>query len=252
MTPLDELCQTPFHHADAPARARILSRLADTELFAALAADPAGDRADLQSFALPEGEFALACDREDRLADFIGAPVAHLALPGRALAAALAQAGQGLLVNPGQPSQLMLDAAMLGWLVQTLAARPSLAAPEANQRLSAPRPEAVAILAEPLAQRLADMIGLVGQAGLVLGEGQDGRGRHMLVLRDVEPAHEAAVAKALAEFLAFLPEPEGGVDVAFSAAALPAQALIIEPPAPAPQPPRQAPGRDPAAPPRLR
>lgn len=252
MTPLDELCQTPFHLAGAPARARILSRLADTELFAALVADPSEDRAELQSFALPEGSFALACDREDRLADFIGGPVAHLALPGRALAAALAQEGQGLLVNPGQASQLMLDAGMLGWLVDTLAVRPSLAAPEAAQRICAPTPEAVAILAEPLARRLGDMIGLVGQAGLVLAEWQDGRSTHMLILRDTDPGHETAVAKALAEFLAFLPELPGGVDVAFSSRALPTQALFIEPPTPAPSPRRQPPGRDPDAPPRLR
>lgn len=251
MTPLDELCQIPFHQADAPARARVLSRLADTELFVALAGDPAEDQAELKSFSLPEGKYALACDREDRLADFAGGPVAYLALPGRALASALAQEGQGLLVNPGHASQLMLDAKMLEWLGDALAARPSLAAAAGARCLSAPGPEAVALLAEPLARRLGDMIGLVGQAGLVLAEWQDGRKTHMLVLRDVDPTHEAAVAKALAEFLAFLPELPGGVDIAFSSQALPAMSLIVEAPeSVAPEPKILL--RDPGLPPRLR
>ena len=116
MTPLDDLCPLPFHLADAPARARVLSRLADTELFAALVAEPAGDTAELRSFDLAEGRFALACDIEERLAAFVGGPVAYLALPGRVLAAALADEGQGLVVNPGHPSQLMLDAETLRWV----------------------------------------------------------------------------------------------------------------------------------------
>ena len=43
----------------------------------------------------------------------LGGPVAHVSLPGRVLAAELAQAGQGLLVNPGRPSEMLLDAAAL-------------------------------------------------------------------------------------------------------------------------------------------
>ncbi len=250
MTPLDELCQIPFHQADAAARARILSQLADTELFAALTADPVGDQAELQSFAVDEGRFALACDREDRLAGFSGGPVAHLARPWRVLADALAQEGQGLLVNPGEVSELMLDAAMLGWLARALAARPSLGAAETARRLSAPGADAVSVLAAPLAQRLGDMVGLVGQIGLVAAEWAEGRHGHMLILRDVDPAHEDAVAKALAELMAFLPELPGGVDIAFSARALPGQALIIEPPPPKPAAPVAR--RDPKAPPRLR
>ncbi|REF72492.1 MULTISPECIES: SseB family protein [Paracoccus] len=250
MTPLDELCQVPFHEADAPARSRILSRLADTELFVALLAEPADDRAELRLFDLPEGRFALACDREERLAGFVGGPVAYLALPGRVLAAALAEEGRGLLVNPGHGSQLMLDAGVLAWLVRALEARPSMAPDEAARRLGAPSPQAVALLAEPLAQRLGDMAGLVGRLALVAAEWRDGRQGHALILSGVEPAHQAAVAKALAELLAFLPELPGGVDIGFAEPDLPAGALILEPPPPppAPEPVR----RDPSAPPRLR
>lgn len=250
MTPLDELSPVPFHLADAPARARLLSRLADTELFAALVAEPAGDTAELRCFDLAEGVFALACDSEDRLAGFIGGPVAYLALPGRVLAAALADEGQGLLVNPGAPSELMLDAETLRWLTHALSARPSMASLESARRLMAPSADAVARLSEPLARRLADMTGLVGRLTLVQAEWPDGRTGHALMLQGVAPEHEEAVAKAFAELLAFLPPLAGGVDIGFAERGMPAGALILEPPAPLPPP--EPPRRDPKAPPRLR
>lgn len=250
MTPLDELCQVPFHEADAPARARILSRLADSELFAALLAEPVADRADLRIYELPEGRFALACDSEERLAGFVGGPVAYLGLPGRVLAQALAAEGHGLLVNPGHASQLMLDAAMLAWLVEALQSRPSMAPDDAARRLSAPLPEAVAALAGPLAQRLGDMPGLVSALALVRADWADGRQSHLLMLQGVAVAQQPAIAKALAELLAFLPELPGGVDIGFTDATPPQGALLLEPPPPepAPEPAR----RDPKAPPRLR
>ena len=40
MTPLDALCALPFHDLPDAARARVLNRLADTEIFVALARDP--------------------------------------------------------------------------------------------------------------------------------------------------------------------------------------------------------------------
>ena len=250
MTPLDDLCSVPFHLADAPARARVLSWLADTELFAALVAEPAADTAELRIFDLAEGRFALACDNEERLAGFVGGPVAYLALPGRVLAAALADEGQGLLVNPGHPSQLMLDADTLRWLSAALDARPSMTSAASARRLLPPTPEAVALLSEPLALRLGDMIGLVGRLSLVQAEWLDGRSGHALMLQGVAPAHEGAVAKAFAELLAFLPQLPGGVDIGFADRDMPMGALRLEPPPPppAPEPPR----RDPKVPPRLR
>jgi len=250
MTPLDLLCPVPFHEANPAQRARILSRLADSELFAALVEEPADDRVELQVFPLPDGPVALACDAEDRLADFIGGPVAYLGLPGRVLASALASEGRGLLVNPGHPSEMLLDTATLSWLVQALQAEPSLAPDEAPRSIRAPQPEVVRALAEPLSTRLGDMVGLVDSAALVATEWANGRQNHTLLLKGVEESRRPALAKAFAELLAFLPEIEGGADIGFSDSAHPAVALVLEPPAPVE--PEPVPQRDPNAPPRLR
>ena len=127
-TALDLLCaRVPFHDADAPLRALVLRQLADTELHAALVAEPAGDRAELRMFDLPGGPVALAFDDAAALAEFLGGPVAHVSLPGRVLARELAGAGRGLLVNPGRPSEMLLDAGALEWLCAALAGRPETA-----------------------------------------------------------------------------------------------------------------------------
>lgn len=250
MTALDELCAVAFYEADSPARARILSRLADTELFAALVNEPAGDVAELQIFNLPDCRAALACDSEERLAAFVGGPVVHLAAPGRVLAAGLAEKGQGLLINPGHPSQMLLDAETLRWLGQALSTPPESAEGEKlGGELIDARPDVVAILAEPLAQRLGDMYGLISQAALVGMRWPDGRLGHLVQVQGADAKNQTAIAKALSELLAFLPEIEGGVDIAFSERRLPASALVIRPQAPEAPPEVK---RDPNAPPRLR
>lgn len=250
LTPLDLLCETPFHDADAPGRALVLSRLADTELFAALVQEPSDDQAELQIFDLPEGPVALACDREERLAGFIGGPVAYVALPGRVLAAALAAEKRGLLVNPGRVSQMLLDADSLIWLVKALEARPRLAPETAPAHVTAPDPATVAALAGPISLRLGDMADLVARAALFGSAYGDGRRNHTLLLLGVAEAHREALAKAFAELLAFLPEQPGGVDLAFADSAIPPLALVLEPPLPEPEAPTAQ--RDPKAPPRLR
>lgn len=255
-TELDRLCAAvPFHDADPVQRAAVLRRLADTELHVALTADPVGDRADLRMFELPGGEVALVSDDAAALAGFLGGPVAHLSLPGRVLARELAQAGRGLLVNPGRPSEMLLDAAALSWLIAALAEAPP-AAEVIPRGISAPSPQAVAVLAEPLATRLSDMAGMVAGAALVGVEWQDGRQGHLIAVMGTAPeaagadASRRAIAKALSELVAFLPPLEGGVDITFQPLPLPPGAVRIEataPPAPPPAKPR-----NPDAPPRLR
>lgn len=238
MTALDELATTPFHDADAPLRARMLSRLADTELFVALVREPHDDRVELQLFPLDGVNVALACDAEDRLAGFFGAPVAYAAMPGRALAALLRTEGAGLLVNPGAASEMLLDAGMLDWLTGALAAEPQ--PDEARLRLTGPHPDTVAALAEPLGARLLDMHALISGAALAGVAG----GGHVLLIAGAAPDRQPAIAKALAEALAFLPPQSGGVDISFTDAPPPATALRFdltppqaEPPAPRPKGP---------------
>lgn len=252
---LDALAVAPFHDADAPQRARMLSRLADTELAVALAAEPAGDAVELRIFPLEGGPVALACDSEERLVDFLGAAVAYVAMPGGVLAGLLRREGAGLLVNPGQPSQMLLDAAMLDWLQDALSAAPRQA--EARLRLTAPAAAAVAALAQPLAERLGDMRGLIAGAALAGVAGRDGAGQegepvsHLLLVEGAEPRHQPAIAKALAETLAFLPPQPGGVDISFSAAA-PLGALRFDLSLPQPEPPEQPAPSRPKGPPILR
>lgn len=254
MTLLDSLCTTPFHELPDAARARVLNRLADTELFVALEADPMDDRAKLRLFDLDGGKLAVAADDEARLAGFFGVPTGHLAMPGRALAAMLASEGVTLMVNPGAPSEMLLDAAVLGWLAEALAQAPAEAQAGPAQ-LSAPAPEMVAALAEPLAARMADMEGLVDAAALVAAQWPDGAAGHLLVLSGVAEPQRPLIAKALAELLAFLPPLPAACDVAFDLP-LPAGALILRleaaPAAPAPATAPRAPGSDPDKPPILR
>ena len=227
MTALDDLAAIPFHDAPSPQRARMMSRLADTQLFAALTREPSGDEIELRMFPLEGARVALACDAEDRLADFMGGPVAYAALPGRVLADLLRREGAGLLVNPGHPSEMLLDAGLLDWLSGALAHAPE--ADEARLRLTAPAPATVQALLAPLSERLADMRGLIAGAALVgVGGERDGPAAHLLLVAGAPADRQPAIAKALAETLAFLPEQPGGVDISFSDAALPAQALRFD------------------------
>lgn len=237
MTALDDLAAIPFFEADAPARARMLSRLADTQLSVALVAEPEGDDIELRRFALQDGQVALACDTEDRLAGFFGVSTPYAGMPGRVLATLLRAEGVGLLVNPGQPSEMLLDAETLGWLENALQSAPEPA--DVRLRLTTPEPTIIAALAEPLGVRLADMRGLIGGGALVGVADEAGQlSGHLLLIQNAAPDDQPAIAKALAEMLSFLPEQPGGVDISFDTLTLPDFALRFDltPPERAPRP----------------
>lgn len=244
MTALDDLALQPFHDADAPQRARMLSRLADTGLSVALKGEPDGDRIELRTFPLDGAEAALAFDGEDRLAEFFGGPVAYASMPGRVLAELLGGEGAGLLVNPGHPSEMFLDATSLQWLSGALAATPEQAG--ARLRLTSPKAETVTALAEPLALRLADMRGLIKGAALAAVEGDEIS--HVLLIAGAEEEHQPAIAKALAETIAFLPPQSGGVDISFTDKRPPPTALRFD----IPELATISPQRKKNSPPRLR
>ncbi|MFV0408902.1 MAG: SseB family protein [Paracoccus sp. (in: a-proteobacteria)] len=253
MTPLDALCAMPFHELPGPERARVLGRLADTALFVALEGEPVGDKARLHLFDLAGGKVALASDSEDRLAGFFGAATAYAELPGRVLAGMLAADGVGLMVNPGTRSEMLLDGDVLGWLAEALTS-----APQEDEvvpaRLFAPAPDMVAALADPLALRLGDMVGLTEQAALVAARWPGSAAGHLIVLTGADEASRPRLAKAIAELIAFLPPLPQPCDVAFDLP-LPRGALILRPEAaekPASPSGPRAPGSDPEKPPILR
>lgn len=238
MTRLDSLCATPFHDADPAARALVLRTLADTLLFLALDGDdPDAVPARLRVLELPDdGPAALACDDEARLAAVVGGPVAHVAMPGRAAARLLAAQGVGLLVNPGAPSQMLLDAAALDWLGRALDPVPVAEVAQPGL-LAAPDPDVVAVLAPALGERLADMAGLTSAVTL-LRAGD----RHLIAVHGADAAAQPRLAKAIAELLAFLPPLPEPVDVTFADLPLPHGAVTLRPqavpPDPASDPPR--------------
>lgn len=240
MTPLDSLCTLPFHEAGDAARAAILRRLADTLLYAALAGEAEGARAELLRLDGPDGPLALACDSDERLAGFFGRPVDYAAMPGRVLARMLAEAGVALLVNPGAPSEMLIDAGTLGWLVAALADHPDAA--EGGARLTPPDRAVAETLLPALGERLADMAGLARAAVLTGAQWSDGREGHLVLIEGAEPQIEPLIAKAIAELTAFLPPIPGGLDVSFAPLTPPegAPRIVIEaPPAPPPKPKRE-------------
>lgn len=251
MSALDDICTDlgcPFHEADDAGRAAILRRLADTTLYLALAAEPRDDAAEVLRLPLGDGaEAALACDDDGRLATVLDRPVAHLALPGRDAARMLGAERLALLVNPGAPSEMLLDADALGWLARALSQVPEEGDARLD-RLSAPDPAVVAALAPALGMRLADRPDLVNDAVLVGAREATGRRLHLVVLRGTPPEARPALARAVAELIAFLPPLRIPVDVSFDdALPLPPGAVTIrldpiaapEPAAPSePRPPR--------------
>ncbi len=240
MTPLDSLCTLPFHEAGDAARAAILRRLADTLLYAALAGEAEGARAQLLRLDGPDGPLALACDSDERLAGFFGRPVDYAAMPGRVLARMLAEAGVALLVNPGAPSEMLIGAETLDWLSRALADHPDAA--QGTARLTPPDTAVAEMLLPALGERLADMAGLAQAAVLTRAQWSDGREGHLLLIEGAEPQVEPLIAKAIGELAAFLPPIQGGLDVSFAALTAPegAPRIVIEaPPAPVPKPKRE-------------
>lgn len=240
MTPLDALCALPFHQADETARSAVLHLMADTELYAAMEKEAVHDQAQLLRLDTGNGAIAIACDSDERLAGFFGKPVDYAAMPGRVLAGLLARDGVGLLVNPGAPSEMLLDAALLSWLVDALAEQPDTV--QSHARLAAPDPLIAKQFLPALGKRLADMSGIARAATLTRASWEDGREGYLVLIEGADPHFEPSIAKAIAELASFLPPLPGGLDVSFAALPAPqgAPRIVIEaapqaetPPAPA-------------------
>jgi hypothetical protein len=257
VTPLDVAFRAAeADGAPADARARFYALLMETSLCAPVEPAPEDAAPKPMVFALAEGPVALGFDDDARMAGFFGAPVEYVALPGRALVAALAEAGLGLGLNLGEaPSATLLDAATVRWLAAEMAAAPQ-AETMAGPLTVAPPAGAEAPLLAALAERLAAFPAMVAEAWLVRLAAGVGPARLTLLLLPSPGAARAAegIAGALARAAEPFAPPGETVAVAPLAEGHPllgparARGVGLHP-GPAPEPESPPP---PAGPPRLR
>ncbi len=241
---------------DEAARLRFFERLADAELHVLLAED-AGDAIAPRVFPLEDGPIVLAFDGEDRLAAFGEGPTPHATLSGRTLAAHLAAEGMGLGLNLGvAPSAILLPAAAVAWLAETVATAPDTL--EARPVEVAPPADVPEAFLTALEAKLPAAAGLARVAYLANVTYEGGGAGHLLAFIDARGGAEAALAHAVSEALVFSGLEAGAVDVAFLSAAdtlaprLARTALKLELPAPNVGFVQQPPGSDPKKPPILR
>lgn len=253
-TPLDvaRAAQLAARPGDLRAEQAFYERVLDAELVLALA--PGGED-DLAPEVFPVGDerYALAFDRDERLAAFFGAPVHFAAASGRQMVTLLAGRGIGLGLNLGAPSETLLPPEAIDWLATMAQTAPQMAEARVDA-VAAPGELAPGLLAA-LGPKVAAMADVITGAWLVRAAVGEPETRLLLVLMGVPLPAQTGVAAAVAEALAF---SVGGsdVDVIFLGPESPlAEAVrrtdtaLALPTRPAPA---AGPGLDPARPPRLR
>lgn len=251
-TPLDAAFLAAEADPDPGLRLRFHERVLDAELAVPLAG-AADESLAPQVFDLEDGRFVLAFDRDERLADFLGAPTEFAALSGRRLAALLAGRGIGIALNLGAPSATLLPAAAVDWLAAMVPP-----APEAREgRLAGlATPDVPDALGAALGAKLAAMADAVGTAHLVAADRPEGGRGVVLALTGVPEGARAGVAAAVAEAVRFTADAPD-LDLAFLDAGTEAAAAVgragLRLALPVVEAPRPAgPGMDPDRPPRLR
>ena len=242
---------------DDALRLRFYERLGDAELFLLLADEATGEDVSPQVFDPGAGPMVLVFDREDRLAAFAGGVAPFASLSGRAIAPLLAEQQLGLGLNLDvAPSAFLLDAAGVQWLAQTLGSAPARV--EARlQEVTAPAGLPETLIAA-LDTKLATATGLAQVAYLVATTAEGGGRGHMLAFVGAVPGAEDALAQAVSEALVFSGLEAAALDVGFLdgrdglVERLARVGLRFDLPQPAPATAPEAPGMDPAKPPRLR
>ena len=264
MTELDQAYQA-MTGGDEAAGLRFYRTLADATLFLLLEREAEGDQVAPRVFDLADGPVILAYDSEERLAGMGDAPLPYAALPGRVVAQLLAgqsQTGQavslGLNFGSGAASETLLPPEALVWLADMLETAPD-AVEATPQQFFAPQglPEALTLGLEAAMQAAAGLASAALLAGVRYAGGRRG---HMLAVINAHPAAEAALARSVAEALAFSGLDAGELDVTFlegdaaAVASLARVAVVFEVPerAVVETLERPAPGMDPGKPPLLR
>lgn len=258
-TPLDaaHAAMQAAGEEDPTARLQWYDRLAASELFLLLESEAEGGRIRPRIFEVEGGAFVCAFDREERLSAFAGTAAPYASLSGRALAGLLAGQGLGMAVNLGAGSEMLLDAAALGWLADMLEARPD-EVEETPERVAPPSdlPER---LLTALDARLASAAGLARQAHLVAVTYSGGRHGHLLAFVDAVEGAEPSLARLVGEALGFSGLEAAVLDVGFFRASDPLLARLAKaglrfdlPEPEAAGEGAAVPGQDPDRPPRLR
>ena len=254
---------------DAAAEGVFFRLLADAVLFVLLEEEAQGEVLTPRVFDLTDGPVLLAFDSEERLASLGDRPLPYAALPGRVIAAQMAgpdfkgpdfkgqRLALGLNLGTGVTSEMLLPAGALDWMLERLATSPQevVAAPEHFYA-----PKVPDTLITTLRENLAAQPGLM-QAALLAGvRYQGGRLGHLLAVIGADAAAEPALARAVAEALAFSGLDAGEIDVVFLAPDAPlrnaiarhALSLDLTAPAVPPALPPTPPGMDKTRPPKLR
>lgn len=254
-TPLDQahraMSEAP---EDDKSRLSFFGYLASSELFLFLEQEVSDDQILPRIFNTEDGNFVLAFDREDRLAEFAGEAVPYAALSGRALANLLIEPNTGILLNPGFASSEALPQETLQWMRETLSAAPE---PTQAQLKGLHAPNASESLLKAIDRALASATGLADHAYLSGALDEGGGSSLVLAFVNAKAEAESPLATAVQEAVVFSGN-ERSVDVIF----LPTNAPMLEqfekrglrfdlPQPEQPRPP-SAPGLDPDKPPKLR
>ncbi len=258
MTPLDQAHARMQDDLDNDAaRLRFYERLAVAELFLVLEDEAQGDKIRPSLFEVEGDSYALIFDTAERMAEFAERATPYVAMSGRRIAGMLARQGIGLGINLGvAPSSMLLPAAAVDWLQQTLDEGP---AQEDARPIAVHGPGGLPEqLITAFDAKLAAMAGLAKVAYLAQMEYENRPRAHVLAFVDAVADAQPAMARAMGEALTFSGIEAGSLDVVFlrSSDAICAQlakvALRFDLPEPAEKLEPAAPGSDPEKPPILR
>lgn len=244
---------------DAALRLQFYDRIAQSELFLLLCAEPGNsDQIDPDILKQDGLQYLLAFDREDRMVEFAQREVPFVAVSGRVIAQMLDGQGLGIALNlGGAPSSILLPPEAMVWLNQTL--------DHAPQEIEA-RPTELLVpkglpeqLITTLDARLATAMGLARCAYLVGVRYDTGAQGHMLGFVGAIPQAQGALTQLASEALTFSGIEAGAMDVAFVSSSDPVvprlERVGLRFDLPQPESAaneRPAPGSDPAKPPVLR
>lgn len=208
-----------------------------------------GDQIDPQVIEVDSTAYVLAFSNARALADFAQGEAEHAAMPGRALAEALAGQDIGVAYDMGCDNSLLLSPDVVSWITDATA---EPVTDEARIIEIAPPGGLPEVVVEALARKLGASGALAHEAWLVKATYDGGRSGHLLIFLDPRPMAERPLAGIVSEALSFSGVEAGALDVTFApsgsaiAERLPRVGLRFDL---TPEP--EAPGSNPDKPPRL-